>query len=288
MKTIQINNYPFSYIEDGGGSPVIFIHGSISDYRTWENQMEPFAKQFHVIAYSRRYHFPYASAEADSEYTVPQHSNDLADFIKNLNLGAVNLIGSSYGAYASLLTALKNPDLVKTLVLGEPPVIPLLVSDAGNPLQALLLLVRDFSTGKSFLKFGTKAMDPAKKQLRKGNIKEGIRLFANGVLGEGGFEQLPEDVKASMMDNATALKAEMLGPGFPDEFPKNEAMKLQVPTLLAYGEKSPKFFHSISDKLFKLLPNGQQVVIPDASHDMHGENPEAYNEKVLEFLFKHN
>jgi pimeloyl-ACP methyl ester carboxylesterase len=288
MKTIQINNYPFSYIDDGVGSPVIFIHGSISDYRTWENQMEPFAKQFHVIAYSRRYHYPNNSVEDYSDYTYPQHAKDLAAFIKALDVGTVNLIGSSYGAYVALLTAINNPDLVKTLVLGEPPVIPLLVSNVDNPLQALLLLVRDFSTGKSFLKFGTKAMNPAKKQLRKGNIKEGIRLFANGVLGEGGYEQLPEDAKVSMMDNATALKAEMLGPGFPDEFPKKEAMKLPVTTLLAYGEKSPKFFHSISDKLFNLLPNGQQVVIPDASHDMHGENPEAYNEKVLEFLLKHN
>lgn len=288
MKTIQINDYPFSYIEDGGGSPVIFIHGSISDYRTWENQMKPIAKQFHVIAYSRRYHYPYTSAEADSDYTVPQHSKDLAEFIKALNLGAVNLVGSSYGAYVGLSTAIKNPDLVKTLVLGEPPVIPLLLSDVNNPFQALSLIVRDFSTGISFLKFGIKSMNPAKKQLSKGNINEGLRLFANGVLGESGYDQLPEDVKAIMMDNALALKAELLGPGFPDEFPKKEARILQVPTLLVYAEKSPKFFHSISDKLFKLLPNGQQVFIADASHDMHEENPEVYNEKVLEFLLKHN
>jgi non-heme chloroperoxidase len=267
---------------------VIFIHGSISDYRTWENQMEPFAKQFHVLAYSRRYHYPHTSAEVDSDYTVQQHSNDLADFINDLNLGAVNLIGSSYGAYAGLLTAINNPDLVKTLVLGEPPVIPLLLTDVNNPFQALSLFVRDFSTGKSILKFGIQSMNPAKKQLRKGNTKEGVRLFANGVLGEGGYEQLPEDVKAAIMDNATALKAELLGPGFPDQFPKKEANHLQVPTLLVYAEKSLKFFHSISDKLFELLPNVQRVFIADASHNMHEENPEAYNEKVLEFLLKHN
>ena len=288
MKTIQTNNYPFSYIEDGEGSPVIFIHGSISDYRTWENQMEPFAKQFHVIAYSRRYHYPYTSEEAGLDYTVPQHSNDLVEFIKDHNLGPVNLIGSSYGGYVGLITAINNPDLVKTLVLGEPPVIPLLVSDVDNPLQALSLIVRDFPTGKSFLKFGIKSMNPAKKHLDKGNIEEGVRLFANGVLGAGGYEQLPEDVKSAIMENSTALKAEMLGPGFPDEFPKKEAINMQVPTLLVYAEKSPKFFHSISDRLLKILPNGQRVFIADASHDMHEQNPESFNKKVLEFLSKHN
>jgi len=288
MKTIQTNNYTFSYVEDGEGSPVIFIHGSLNDYRTWENQMEAFAQQFHVSAYSRRYHYPNKSAEDYSDYTVAQHSKDLTAFIKALDAVDVHLIGSSYGAYAALLTAINHPGLVKTLVLGEPPVIPLLVSNVDNPLQVLSLLVRDFSTGKSFLKFGTKAMNPAKKQLGKGNIEEGIRLFGNGVLGEGSFEQLPEEAKANIMDNATAFKAELLGPGFPERFPEKEVSELQVPTLLVYGEKSPKFFHSISDKLYKLLPNGQRVFINDASHDMHEGNPEAYNEEVLEFLLRYN
>ena len=59
-------------------------------------------------------------------------------------------------------------------------------------------------------------------------------------------------------------------------------------SLLTYSEKSPKFFHTISDKLSELLPNSQKVYIPDASHDMHAENPKVYNEKVMEFLIRHN
>jgi len=241
-----------------------------------------------VIAYSRRYHYPNNLGDDYSNYTVSQHSKDLTEFINALDAGAVNLIGSSYGGYAALLTAINHPGLVNSLVLGEPPVIPLLVSNVDNPLQALSLLLRDFSAGKSFLKFGMQAMDPAKKQLGKGNIKEGVSLFADGVFGKGAYEQLPEEVKAYIMDNAPALKAELLGPGFPHGFPKKEAATLQVPTLLVYGGKSPRFFHSISDKLYKLLPNVQRLIIPDASHDMHGENPEAYNEKVLEFLQHYN
>jgi pimeloyl-ACP methyl ester carboxylesterase len=178
--------------------------------------------------------------------------------------------------------------LVKSLVLEEPPIIPFLVTDANNPLHALSLLFKDFSTGKSFLKFGIKAIVPAKKELKKGNTEEGVRLFANGVLGKGGYERLPEEVKAFLLDNSTALKAELLGPGFPQEFPRNKANKLTVPTLLVCGENSPKFFHSISNKLFHILPNCQQLTIADASHDMHEDMPEVYNNKILEFLSNHN
>ena len=288
MQTIQTNNYTFSYVEDGEGPFVIFIHGSLDDYRCWENQMQPFAQQFHVIAYSRSYHYPNNSAEAYSDYTVLQHSKDLIAFIKALDIESVNVVCSSYGGYAALLTAINHPDLINSLVLGEPPVIPLLVSNVDNPLQAVSLLLKDFSAGRSFLKFGMQAMAPAKKQLHKGNLKEGVRLFADGVFGKGAFEQLPNQIKAYIMDNAPALKAELLGSGFPHEFPKKEASKLQVPTLLVNGGKTPKFFHAICNKLYKLLPNVQQLTIPDASHDMHSGKPGAYNEKVLEFLLHHN
>ncbi len=287
MKTVKIDTYSISYTEHGEGSPLIFIHGRISDYRTWENQIEAFAKHFHVIAYSRRFHYPNLTKAGNSDYTVLQHSKDLAGFIKALNLGAVHIVGSSYGAYTGLLTAMRYPNLIKTLVLGEPPVIPLIISNVKNPLKILSLLLRDFATGHSFLKFGIFSMEPAKKQLKKGNFKEGARRFTNGVLGKGGFENLPGEAKEDIMDNIPALQAELNGPGVTEEFHKEEGKNLNVPTLLLYGENSPKFFHAVSDKLFNLLPNSQKAVIPDASHDMHAQNSKVYNETILRFLFKH-
>lgn len=287
MKTVKIDNYPFFYTEHGEGSPLIFIHGSISDYRTWGNQMEAFAKHFHVLAYSRRCHYPNPKMLDDSDYTVLQHSRDLAGFIKALNLGAVHIVGSSYGAYTGLLTAKLNPTLIKTLVLGEPPVIPLIISNLKNPLKILSLLLRDFSSGRSFLKFGIFSMEPAKKQLKKGNLEEGARLFTNGVLGKGGFENLPEEAKEGIMDNIPALQAELNGSGVTEKFSKKECQNLKIPVLLLYGENSPNFFHAVSDKLFNLLPNAQKAIITDASHDMHAQNSKVYNDRVMKFLLKH-
>jgi len=52
---------------------------------------------------------------------------DLAELIiKRLNLGPVHLIGHSYGALIALFMAYHQPELVRTLVLGEPPVMSLL------------------------------------------------------------------------------------------------------------------------------------------------------------------
>lgn len=287
MESIQVNNYDFHYVEEGEGNPVILVHGSISDYRTWEYQIKPFANQFHVYALCRRYHYPWNSDEEISDYSVPLHARDLSAFIDALDLESVNFVGSSYGAYSSLIAAMENPEIVQTLVLCEPPIIPLLVSNMNNPLHIASLLLRDFSTGKSFVKFGAKAVSPAKKKLRNGEYEEAVRLFTDGVLGEGEFDQQPKDAQKSFIDNAPALKAELLGPGFP-ELKKEKITHLNIPTLLVNGENSPTFFGTISDKLHDLIPESEKVVIPEVSHNMHAAKPEIFNETVLDFLNRCN
>jgi pimeloyl-ACP methyl ester carboxylesterase len=286
MAIINIDGTSIEYVEKGKGTPVIFVHGSLNDYRIWKDQMEPFSKQYRAIAYSRRYHYPNEWKKDGSDYSLNLHVNDLVEFIRALKLDKVHLAGSSYGAYTSLITAINNPGLVKSLVLGEPPVLPLLVSDPDSPLKILSLLFRDFTSAKIFMNFGLRYMKPAQKALKNSRLEEGVRLFANGALGEGGYDKLPEELKSTFMDNAPSLKVELLGEGFPP-FPETEAGKLAIPALFVYGENSPKLFHAISDKLMKILPNSEKVVIPNASHLTHGQNPVVYNEKVLEFLSRH-
>jgi hypothetical protein len=59
VKELTLNNgVALHYVEQGTGAPVIFVHGSLSDYTYWKEQVDAFAKRFHVIDYSRRYNWP--------------------------------------------------------------------------------------------------------------------------------------------------------------------------------------------------------------------------------------
>ncbi|MBI4428648.1 MAG: alpha/beta hydrolase [Ignavibacteriales bacterium] len=283
MPAAEINGTKLEYLEAGNGEPVIFVHGSVSDYRTWKAQVDFFSQKYRVFAYSRRYHFPNSSAGNGSDYTVDTHSRDLVEFIRKVGLRGVRLVGSSYGAYTSLITGIRNPDLIRILVLGEPPVLPLLAENPDNPLHMVSLVLRSPITALRFMRFGMTAIKPAQEALRRDDLEGGLKLFINGVLGEGSFDRLPPPARTVFVDNAKALKAELLGPGFPP-FPIEEARTCRIPILFVYGEKSPRFFHAISDKLLKILPNAQRVFITGASHGMHRDNPEEYNSKVLSFL----
>lgn len=46
------------YVQEGSGPTIVFVHGSLSDYSYWSDQLPQFATHYHVIAYSRRYNYP--------------------------------------------------------------------------------------------------------------------------------------------------------------------------------------------------------------------------------------
>ncbi len=56
MPEIDANGTRLTYVDEGRGAPVVLVHGSLGDYRTWAPQVPFFAQHYRVIAYSRRYH----------------------------------------------------------------------------------------------------------------------------------------------------------------------------------------------------------------------------------------
>jgi non-heme chloroperoxidase len=195
--TTEINETSLHYIECGEGVPVILVHGSLGDYRSWISQMPLLSQNYKVISYSRRYHYPNPWPMDASDFTVNIHAEDLAAFIKSLDLGKVHLIGHSYGAFTSLLVARDYPELIRSVTLGEPPVMPFLVSS---------------SQGESvFQSFMQNAISPSHSAFQKGEIEEGVRLFINGVLGKGAYGNIPAFGHISMLENARELMGEMNG-----------------------------------------------------------------------------
>ena len=110
MSNLIVNGVTLKYVEKGNGQPIVFVHGSASDYRTWKDQLDEFSADYKVIAYSRRYHWPNEPIPDDGDYSMLEHVDDLQALIRSLGIAPVHLVGHSYGAFVSLLLAVREPD----------------------------------------------------------------------------------------------------------------------------------------------------------------------------------
>ncbi|MDQ6877792.1 MAG: alpha/beta hydrolase [Candidatus Dormibacteraeota bacterium] len=282
-KTITVNGAGLAYVERGSGDAVILVHGSISDLRIWEKQMAPFSASHRAIAYSRRYAWPNRIIPDGVDDRLWPHVDDLAELIRKLDAAPAHLVGNSRGGFICLLTALRYPELVRSLAVEEPPVMPLLVTNQPKPREIVKLLLTRPRSGGALLRFFGTTMGPAIKAFKKGDLEGGVQIFARGVLGRDVYKSLPADVKEAMQANGKLLSAELLGEGFP-AFSEGDARRITVPTLLLTGEKSPPLLRGLTDRLHELLPNAQRVDIAGASHLMHYEQPSLVNAAVLQFI----
>jgi non-heme chloroperoxidase len=280
LKNIEIGGRQLHYIEQGedGQPPVIFIHGGLDDYRCWQFQIDFFSKKkYHAISYSRRFAYPNKwIGNVAQNNTVEENAKDLAELIRKLDLAPAHLVGASYGAFITLYCVSKNPELAKTMVLNEPPITEFLARIHQKEDVELLQRLR------------TRVQRPTKDAFKRGDFRKAAQVAIDGIMGmENYFEKLPEEGKQYLMDNAKSLEGEF-EPAIPSSFSVEDVKQITtVPTLLVKGELSPKWLLRISDILSDNMPNTEQIVIPNLSHDSV-RSSDIFNSKVMQFFARHN
>ncbi|MGH0035318.1 MAG: alpha/beta fold hydrolase [Myxococcota bacterium] len=285
-RSVTVNGTTLAYREEGDGEPVVFVHGTASDLRAWEQQLPVVGRSYRAIAYSRRFARPNEDIAPGADDPMLPHVKDLAAFLRAIDAAPAHLVGNSWGAFVSLLTAVRHPDLVRTLVLEEPPVLSLFVSTPPRPSELLRLFVTRPRTAIAIVKFGARTIGPAQKAFQRGEDDHAMRIFGQGVLGREPFERLPEARKQQMRENLGAARAQLLGAGFPP-LGDQDVVDVLTPALLVTGELSPSVLLRLTDRLEELLPIVERVEIPGASHAMHEENAPAVNDVILGFLDRH-
>ena len=285
-KTATVNGTTLAYREEGEGQPVVFVHGGISDLRTWEQQLPAVGHSYRAIAYSTRFTRPNEDIEPGADLQILQQVEDHAALLREIDAAPAHLVGNSGGAGLSLLTAVRHPDVVRTLVLEEPPVMTLFVSMPPRLVELLRLFATRPRTAIPFLKFGAGTLMRATKAFQRGEDDKAMRIFCQGVLGKESFARCPEARKEQIRDNLSALRAQQLGAGFPP-LGDDEVRGVRAPVLLVTGEHSPTLFLRLTDRLEELLPIVERVEIRAASHLVHEDNASAVNDAIVEFLRRH-
>ena len=120
----------------GAAEPVLLVHGSfVVGREVWQRQLE-LADAFRVGIVDRRGYG--ASPPPDGRVDFERDAEDVASLLDE----PAHLVGHSYGGVASLLTAARRPDGVRSLTVIEPPAFALAADDpAVRELRARLAVV---------------------------------------------------------------------------------------------------------------------------------------------------
>src|SRR3954452_24047661 len=85
MQTLRVNGYDMAYLEVGHGPPLVCVHGSLGDFRTWSAVVGPLTTRHRVIAPSLPHFFPEHWDGIGDTYSIAQHVDDLIGFIEKLD-----------------------------------------------------------------------------------------------------------------------------------------------------------------------------------------------------------
>lgn len=256
------------YAVAGSGPPVVLLHGLGGSMVTWAPTISCLAKSHTVFIPDLPGHGQ--SVKPPSHYNLDFGIHFANAFLDSLQLSEVSLIGNSLGGLIALATALRNPKVVKSLVLVDPAGLGRQIAWslrlASIPVVGPVLAKLDAQVGPGLLK--RIFFEPSR--VDADIAREIVRLV--------GDPQIRHTILRSLKSNVSVfgLHRTLLQ--------DNQARNLLTPTLLIWGQEDRvipvqhgiDFAHSHS--------NVQIHVIQNCGHLPQLEQVEEFNRVVAHFL----
>ena len=164
----------------------------------------------------------------------------------------------------AVLAVRSRPDLIRKVVLMEPPLTAL--HPAGPGASEDLRVARWKATAKRF---------------ETGDIEGGLEYFIDDISGPGSWKRLTEERRQAIRDNAWTIVGQL---GDTATISCADIGGLKVPVLLVGGEKTTRWNLNNLDAAQKCMPSAERVTIPNAGHVMHRDNSRAFDAALPKFL----
>jgi pimeloyl-ACP methyl ester carboxylesterase len=102
------------YRVTGAGEPVVLLHGGLTDSRDFAGNLAALASSFQLFMPERRGHGH--SPDVDGPLSIEVMADDMVEFIDKIVGKTAHVVGYSVGASVGIYSALKRPDLIRSLV----------------------------------------------------------------------------------------------------------------------------------------------------------------------------
>jgi pimeloyl-ACP methyl ester carboxylesterase len=268
MQTFRVNGYDMAYLEVGEGPPLVCVHGTLGDFRTWYSVLGPLSKSHRVISVSLRHFFPEHWDAVGDDYKMAQHVADVIAFIEQVEPAPVDLMGHSRGGHIAFRVAQSRPDLLRKVVLAEP----------GGDLDASLPVPAGTHAHPSLAARTARSVE----MIRAGDIEGALQNFYEGIEGDGSWRRVPAAAKQQLRDNAITFLGQINEQRRP--YTLADAQAIRTPTLLIGGGATTGSLSVMWRVLAEHISGAKTAVIPKAGHWMFEQAPLEFGEAVNAFL----
>jgi len=266
----DVGDIRLHYIEEGEGPLVVLLHGFPESSFSWRNQIPALAHAgYHVIAPDLR-GYGESSRPADVDaYRMTLIVQDIAGLIVR-NGGRCTLIGHDWGGIASWLMAMMHPALIERLVvMNAPHFVPMrreINRSFGQKMRLTYQLFFQLSLlPELFIRLFGKAL-----MSRLGRFtSDEVRTYADAWRKPG--------ATTAMLNYYRAIRrhrAELRG----------LVRKIDVPTMLVWGERDPVFHKEMTEDFSEWVPNLRVERIAEAGHFVQTDAAEKVNALLIDFL----
>ena len=262
-----------SFGRESGDPDLVFLHATGFNARAYRALLEPLGDKFHVLALDARGHGRTKLKAGTFGYTSwRRHRDDLIALMERHFTQAVTLAGHSMGGTVALLAAAKRPDLVASLALIDPVILPPFAAAAIEAPLAPLLLRYIFPL----------ARNAAKRRARFANRESAVASFTGRGVFKTFTREMIEDYVADGLieDGHGAMKLACTPEYEAATFsahrnrPWRAYKKLTRPMVILRAEKRSTLSAAAIGRIAAMQPQARIATVEGAGHMLPMERPD--------------
>ncbi|WP_336345978.1 alpha/beta fold hydrolase [Halalkalicoccus ordinarius] len=258
---------PLYYTERGEGETIVLIHGWTCDSEYWwQKNVDALAENHHVVTYDLRGHG--LSGKTDDGHTLSGYADDLDFLMGSLDIEDVTLVGWSMGV-PIILTYLERCGNRRVRAIGLVDQTPKFYSEDGW----------EFALLGEFSEEGLAELVGGLESNRSETAKPIIQAFFAEPRSEERLAEMYARTTLTPTSVATAMLNDLVPKDFRDHLPR-----IDVPTLLLYGEHSAVFPGPLGEWMHEQIPDSDLVTFAESGHSPFWEEPEKFNTELAEFV----